>query len=227
QAVAFDAYGTLIDFNEGDFIATMGQICEQQGLVADASDIWQRFLRSAINFHRRNHAGSPAHWRYSDAWPLHFADVFRSLRLDGDPMAASSYLREVLAEAPAYPEAYQVIDSLSQSHRIALLSNADDDFLFPCLERNRLRFETIVTSEQARALKPNPAIFHRLAAELDLRPSSILYVGDSPVPDVLGGCQAGFKVAWVNRSGLRRPRNVPEPHLRLGSLTELVSLLHG
>ncbi len=36
KAVVFDAYGTVIDFTEPDFIATMAEICADQSLDADA-----------------------------------------------------------------------------------------------------------------------------------------------------------------------------------------------
>ena len=108
---------------------------------------------------------------------------------------------------------------------MALLSNADDDFLTECLARNGLQFDTVVTSERAKAIKPNPAIFRYLARELDVPITNIIYVGDNPVPDVLGPVRAGMKCAWVNRNGMRKPRNIPQPDVRVRSLEELVGLL--
>jgi FMN phosphatase YigB (HAD superfamily) len=56
-------------------------------------------------------------------------------------------------------------------------------------------------------------------------PAHVLYVGDNPIPDVLGPVRAGMKCAWVNRNGMRKPRNVPHPNVRVRSLEELVSVL--
>ncbi len=50
-------------------------------------------------------------------------------------------------------------------------------------------------------------------------------MGDNPVPDVLGPVRAGMKCAWVNRNGLRRPRKVPPPDIRVRSLSELLPIL--
>jgi putative hydrolase of the HAD superfamily len=105
------------------------------------------------------------------------------------------------------------------------MSNADDDFLDACLTKNGLSFETVVTSERAGAIKPNPAIFGYLAGVLEIPPQNILYAGDNPIPDVLGPLQSGMQAAWINRNGMRRPRRVPPPHYRLRSLAELVPLL--
>ena len=224
RAVAFDGYGTLFDFTEPDFIASMAEICDQQGLDADAADIWRRFLRASY-FMRAEHHHEPVYTRYDEAWAAQFQRVFKQMRLPGDAWSAASHLKAKLAGAPAFEEAHSVIDALRPHYRLALLSNADDDFLTACLKRNGLQFETVVTSEQAGAIKPDPAIFLHLTAVMDIPPGQILYAGDNPVPDVLGPKRAGMRAVWVNRNGLRRPRRVPAPDHRVRSLGELLPLL--
>ena len=224
KAVAFDAYGTIINFTEPDFIVTMAEICDQQGLDADAADLWRRFLSAAYLMRSENH-DDPVYKRYDQAWADQFARIFKRLRLAGDPWAAAKHLKSRLADAPAFDDAAPVIEALRQHYRLALLSNADDDFLTECLERNRLTFATVVTSEQAGAIKPNEEIFRYLGSRLELPLERILYVGDNPVPDVLGPVRAGMKCAWVNRNGLRRPRKVPPPDIRVRSLSELLPIL--
>lgn len=224
QAVAFDGYGTVINFTEPDFIVTMAEICAEQGLDADAAELWRRFLRAALYFRSENHH-EPAYRRYDEAWAIQFERVFKQLRLRADQWAAARYFKRKLAEAPAFEEAVPVVEALRPRYRLALLSNADDDFLTECLQRNGLHFDTVVTSEQAGAIKPDPAIFRHLAHRMSLPAEVILYAGDNPVPDVLGPKRAGMPVAWVNRTGVRRPRKVPPPDIRVRSLTELLPRL--
>ena len=220
----FDAYGTVINFTEPDFIVTMAEICAAQGLEADAAELWRRFLRASYLMRSEHHA-HPVYKRYDQAWADQFEYVFKRMRLPGDAWAAARQFKAALAGASAFPDARPAIDALRPHYRLALLSNADDDFLKECLARNGLNFDTVVTSERAEAIKPNPAIFQYVARELDVPITNILYVGDNPVPDVLGPVRAGMKCAWVNRNGMRKPRNIPQPDARVRSLTELVSLL--
>ena len=224
EAVVFDAYGTIINFTEPDFLATMAEICDQQSLDCDAGDLWKRFLRAAYTMRSETHH-DPVYKRYDQAWADQFEYVFRRLGLDGDPSAASNHLKARLADAPAFEEASPVIEALRPHYRLALMSNADDDFLEACLEKNGIEFETVVTSEKAGAIKPNPAIFGYLAGVLELPAQRILYAGDNPIPDVLGPLQSGMQAAWINRNGMRRPRRVPPPHYRLRALVELLPLL--
>lgn len=221
RAVAFDGYGTIFDIGESDFIHAMAEICDQQGLQADASDMWRRFLKASLAFRSENHH-EPVYRRYDEAWALQFDRVFRQLGLKGDPWSASMHIKARLAGASAFEEAHQVVDALRPHYRLALLSNADDDFLHEALARNGLEFETIVTSEQAGAIKPQPEIFKHLSKAMGLPAGRILYAGDNAVPDVLGPVRAGMKAAWINRAGTRRPRRVPPPHFRVRTLSELL-----
>jgi len=224
EVVAFDGYGTVIDFTEPDFIVTMAEICAAQGLEADAAEMWRRFLRASYLMRSEHHA-DPVYKRYDRAWADQFEYVFKRMRLAGDPWAAAMQFKAALAGAPAFADAQPAIDALRPHYRLALLSNADDDFLTECLARNELHFETVVTSEQAEAIKPNPAIFQFLARKLDVEPGNVLYAGDNPIPDVIGPHRAGMMSAWVNRAGMRKPRNVPQPDVRVRSLEGLVGVL--
>jgi 2-haloalkanoic acid dehalogenase type II len=202
----------------------MAEICAAQGLEADAAELWRRFLRASYLM-RSEHHNDPVYKRYDQAWADQFEYVFKRLRLKGDHWAAARQFKAALAGASAFPDAGPAIDALRPHYRLALLSNADDDFLRECLARNNLHFDTIATSEQAKAIKPNPAIFEYLSRKLGVAPGNVLYVGDNPIPDVLGPVRAGMKCAWVNRNGMRKPRNVPHPDVRVRSLEELLPLL--
>jgi 2-haloacid dehalogenase len=222
--VAFDGYGTIFNFLEPDFLVTMAEIAGQQGLDADADEMWKRFLAASKKLRVEHHV-DPVYTRYHDAWRLQFEIVFRQMKLGGDARAAADHFWQRLAGAALFDEVPPVIEELSSRYKIALLSNADDDFLTKALQRNNLSFDVIVTSESAGAIKPNRAIFDKLASELRTPPEQILYAGDNAIPDVLGPIRAGMLAAWVNREGYRKPRNVPQPHVRVKSLTELADVL--
>jgi 2-haloalkanoic acid dehalogenase type II len=136
---------------------------------------------------------------YREEWPEHFALCFEELGVSGDPQLAHTRLVEMLSRAAAFSESLEVVEALRPRLPIALLSNADDDFLGPCLEFNGLEFPVVVSSEAARAYKPHEAIFQTMAGALSMPPERILYVGDSPLADVTGAKHAGLRAAWVNR----------------------------
>jgi len=202
----------------------MAEICADQRLDADAAEVWRRFLRAAYLQRAETH-DEPVYHTYQEAWTNQFERVFKLLKLQGDPRAAALHLKKRLAEARAFDDALPAIQALEAHCPIAVLSNADNDFLHACLDRNGLRFRTVISSEDAGAIKPHPNIFRFFARRISVDPQNILYVGDNPIPDILGPSRVGMKVAWVNRNGIRKPRNVPFPDIRVKSLTELVRIL--
>lgn len=54
----------------------------------------------------------------------------------------------------------------------------------------------IVISEEVGVMKPHPKIFDHSTQLVGVERSEILYVGDSLTSDVIGGKEAGWKVAW-------------------------------
>jgi 2-haloacid dehalogenase len=118
-----------------------------------------------------------------------------------------------------------VLAALKSRFRAGILSNADDDFLTGCLQKNGLEFETIVTSEGAGAYKPHEDIFRAFAEAVEAAMDEVLYVGDSQYADVLGAKSAGMSVAWVNRHGASLREGLPSPDYEIASLNDLSSLL--
>jgi 2-haloacid dehalogenase len=226
SAVAFDGYGTLIEFTVPHFLTVMKELVRLHGVDADPEALWDRFVEAAKAARGENHH-EPVYRRYEDAWALQFERAARDLGFQGDGRLAAAHLKRELSQADVFAEVPEVLAALRGRYRLAVLSNADNDFLLACLARNGLEFETVVTSEMAGAIKPDTAIFAYLADELRLPREQILYVGDWPMPDVVGARRAGMPVAWLNRYGHTLPPEMPAPDLEVASLTELLPILVG
>lgn len=84
-------------------------------------------------------------------------------------------------------------------------------------------FRAAISAREFGVGKPDPRIFHAAAGAVELEPEDILHVGDDATLDALGALNAGMQAAWVNRSDHLWPHE-QEPHVTLGSLTELCEL---
>jgi 2-haloalkanoic acid dehalogenase type II len=272
EAVAFDCYGTLIDFGDDAYARAYETICREQGLPLTGEvfyekwmEIWRRLVSNgrlaattdavpgpnspgplsqtvAIPSHPQHHARSrtrpldgpvPEFRTYREEWTEHFALCFEELGVQGDAPAGHEHLRRMLADAPAFAEARRTVETLGRRLPIALMSNADDDFLFPALARNALTFPVMVSSEEARAYKPHRTIFELLSERMGVAPQNILYVGDSMLADVTGSKHAGMHAAWVNRGANERgasdwaatKRDLARPDYEVKSLDGLIEAL--
>ena len=66
---------------------------------------------------------------------------------------------------------------------------------------------TMVISQAVGLQKPDPRIFRIALDRLGVEPSETTMVGDSYSSDVVGARSAGITPVWLNRRGLRPPRN--------------------
>jgi 2-haloalkanoic acid dehalogenase type II len=272
EAVAFDCYGTLVNFGDEAYAQAYGTICHEQGLPLTGEvfyekwmEIWRRLVNDGrlaattdavpgpnspgplsetvvIPPHPQHHAGRrerpidgpvPPFRTYREEWTEHFALCFEELGVQGDAAAGHEHLRSMLAEAPAFAEARRTVEVIGRHLPVALMSNADDDFLFPALTRNALTFPVVLSSEEAQAYKPHRSIFELLSERLGVAPEKILYVGDSLLADVTGSKNAGMQAAWVNRGTDMKGasdwastrRNLTAPDHEVASLDGLIETL--
>lgn len=149
------------------------------------------------------HATEEAWWQSLVAQVLH--------RLSADHPA----LRELLPNAPRrrfdaffdqlwdhyrnpsawmlYPDTPGFLEAASRLDRMLVVSNFDDR-LRPILEGLAIAhyFEEILTSADAKARKPDPALFHRAFEALGCTPSACVHCGDSLKADLVGANSVGI-----------------------------------
>ena len=243
RAVAFDGYGTLFNFVNRDFHFAVTTILAEQGIETDIDAFFQTWVSSyskagvwadaRVGDERPdpNHVlnGPLPDWHSTrEIWRRQFNVAFEHYGLTGDGAAAADYLRAQLSHVDAYPDAHDTIEELARrGYLMALLSNADEDFLQSALSRARLRFSIIQSSESIRAYKPHRAIFAALCARASCEPNEVLYVGDSANADVSGAQNAGLRTAWVRRDERPYPERSAPPDLTIDQLAELLPMLPG
>jgi phosphoglycolate phosphatase-like HAD superfamily hydrolase len=86
-------------------------------------------------------------------------------------------------------------------------------------------FERTVAARHVGALKPDPAIFHKVIEGTDLQAEEVVYVGDDPHLDVAGARGAGMQAIWIDRQGVQWPAEIAPPAHTIRSLTELAEVL--
>ena len=244
KTIAFDGYGTLFNFANRDFHVAVSTILAEQQIETDLDAFFETWVASygkaavwaetrAANDGKPNadlelNGPLPAWFSTREIWRRQFGVAFDHYGLQGDGDAAADHLRHVLSHVDPYPDAHDTIEALAQQgYLLALLSNADEDFLQSALSRARLRFSIIQSSESLRAYKPHRAIFNALCARASCEPHEVLYVGDSANADVGGAQNAGMRTAWVRRDERPLPERLRPPDIVIDQLAELVPILCG
>lgn len=235
--IAFDVYGTLVCNDYAAWDETIAELVREHDLRVEPRILHREWNARESNFRRtRTNMGdperSPPFRTYFEAWRDAFAATFAALGLSADTSAFACRCVERMAEMPPFPDAAPALEALASAAPLAVLSNADDPFL-DVLGRCGWRFDAVVSSESARAYKPDPRAFAALVRETGVAPERILYVGDSPYDDVHGAKLAGMQAVLVRReqTTMRTPppegEALLEPDAVVESLTELPAIVAG
>ena len=225
-AVIFDMYETLVRNSAALWVQTFDQICQEQGIPLTGQELWDRWKRLELQFRNDRHEPPYPFKSYEQAWRECFERVFQELG-KGDAAAAARLSVRDQARRNVYPESAEVIASVRRADhlRLGLLSNADNDALYPLLRLHGLEFDAILCSEEARAYKPDARAFHRIVGILEVAPDECLYVGDSQYDDVMGAHEVGMKTAWVNRQDAPLDPGLPAPDYQVDNLTSLLGIV--
>lgn len=135
-----------------------------------------------------------------------FAELFGYLGVPPPAEAAAlgrEYLEIYLGRSYPLPGAEEVLAALQPLLPLGLLTNGFSDIQRPKIERLGWDnyFAWVVVAEEVGAFKPDVAIYRRVCEAAASPPEAILYVGDSPVEDVIAARKAGLRTVWVRRDG--------------------------
>ncbi len=223
--VIFDMYETLVQNQHHLWEVGFKGIIQEQSLDVSPQQLWQEWAPQEAEFRgSRIKPGEPFR-SYFEAWRDAFRHTFARLDVPGDAEAAAASFVSYISHRDPYPETVEALTALRSEWRIALLSNADDDYLLPNLEYLGLDFEAVLSSEQARVYKPLPELFRRMLQMLDVAPEESVYVGDQQFEDVQGAGSVGMHAIWVNRTGAPPDPDIPAPAFQVRNLLELPGLL--
>ena len=216
KLISFDVFGTLISVRDGSYAAFQAILNEAGGASVDVGAFWEHWEHRNIA-----HYWQP-YRRYRDICALSLQDTFAHFGLRGDPALIERYF-DAFAGFQLYPDVVPTLDDLARSHRLAIVSNIDDDLL----ARTRLPagIDLICTAERARGYKPDGTLFRYLIEHAGVGLPEILHAGQSQFTDMVGGKPLGLTVAWINRRGVVLDPSVPKPDVTLSDVASLLPLI--
>lgn len=123
--------------------------------------------------------------------------------------------------------ALDVIRHIKSKYQTALITNGRNEIQYGKIDHLGIRdaFDFIIVSEEAGCKKPDRRIFEAALNALALQPAQCIYVGDHPVNDIEGACQAGLSAIWIQVNQPWREELKAKPLHTIKSLNELLILL--
>ncbi|MFD5830935.1 HAD-IA family hydrolase [Lentzea sp. NPDC060358] len=193
QALSFDCYGTLIDWEAG-IAAVLSPWAEGLGL----SD--EELLLAYADEEAAVEAATP-----TALYPDVLAEAFRRTGAALGREVSDEWARRLggsVPDWPAFPDSADALARLASRYRLIILSNVHRAGFAGSNRQLRGDFAAIITAEDVGAYKPAENHFRALDAklgELGVERSGLLHVAQSLFHDHVPAKREGLPSVWINR----------------------------
>lgn len=216
QALTFDCYGTLIDWESG-LLAAIRPILQRHGSNLSDAEVL-RLYGELEPLEQKPYR------RYRDVLVNVMRTMGQRVGFAASAQEAES-LPESLKEWPAFPDSKAALARLGAKYKLAIISNTDDEFFAQSSRHLGTRFDEVVTAEQAKAYKPSLEPFRLALSRLGLDMNKVLHVGQSIHHDVIPAKSLGLATVLVVRRGFGATRAADsEPDVKVPDLKTLADL---
>lgn len=223
NTLTFDVFSTILD-PSASLVSAATRFIQTKGMETDVDDFSARWLaRQRIeqlqeSLTMTGHTGYIQASRRALVHTLHGEGV----EFTDDEIAE---VLELWWELNPFEDSVEALGRLGEHYRLAILSNGDVDLLAHLVsERICVKFDTVVSAQQAGAFKPHPAVYRTAARFLDSEPHRLMMASAHSI-DVMGARACGFRAAWVNRDALPFDETRYRPDIITDDLTGLASSL--
>lgn len=195
DALSFDCYGTLIDWEAG-IAAVLSPWAAELGLDKSDEDLLLAYADNEAQVEAEH-----GDWLYSRV----LAEAFRRTgqALDG-PVSDewADKLGGSVPDWPAFEDSTEALTKLAEDYQLIILSNVDRTSFKGSNDRLKVTFDRIITAEDVKAYKPAPQHFEELDValkDMGVPRERLLHVAQSLFHDHVPAKRHGLPSVWINR----------------------------
>ena len=214
--VTFGVYGTLIDQDSGVYDA-FAREAERDGFTIERDELIPLFLETQ----QQIQAGS--YELYAEVLRRTAVQIAKKLGWPLEPSRAG-FLPESVQRWLPFKETNAQLQKIKKKFNVGLISNIDDKLLGQTRRHIPTDFDLVVTAQQVRSYKPDPAHFTECERRIGGKRGWI-HVADSYYYDVEPCIKKKIPVIWVNRSKQQLESNQKKPDAEVANLREAAKLL--
>src|ERR1700739_3172507 len=214
--VTFDVYGTLIDWETGIYEA-FAKEAQRDGLEIDRATLIPMFHE----IEREIEGGS--YELYAEVLRSTALEIAKRLEWPLEP-SRSGFLPDSVQRWQPFKETNTQLQKLAKKYKLGLLSNIDDKLLGQTRRHIPTDFDLVVTAQQVRSYKPEPAHFTECARRMGGK-RGWGHVASSHYHDVVPRAKQRVPVIWVNRRKEVLDASQRKPTAEVPNLKEVAKML--
>lgn len=199
DALSFDCYGTLIDWEAG--IATvLSPWARDHDLDLSVEELLERYAVAEA----RQEALTPRAL-YPDILDAAMRSLGTALGIDVST-SESERLATSVPDWPAFPDSPAALARLATRYKLVILSNIDRASFAASNARLGVAFDAVITAQDVGSYKPSPRNFDVLldtVRAMGVANGRLLHVAQSLFHDHVPARRRGLPTVWIDRRGER------------------------
>jgi 2-haloacid dehalogenase len=217
QFVTFDCYGTLIDWENGVHTAFQKE-ADREGFTIKQDVLIPRF----IEIQHKIQSGS--YELYAEVLRRTAVQVAEELGWQLESSRAQ-FLPDSVPYWMPFRETNAQLERFAKKFELGILSNIDDKLLGATRRHFRSDFDLVVTAQQVRSYKPDPAHFKECARRIEKRKKNWVHIASGYLTDVEPCLKQKIPVIWVNRHGYELEPGQKKPTAEVKTFRDAAKLL--
>ena len=190
--VTTDCYGTLIDWEKG-ILESFHREAKRDGFSFEEEPFMNRFFEVQAEIIRGSYE------LYAEVLRRAAVKAAKEIGWELEPSRAQ-FLPDSVPQWAPFREANAAMDRLRKRYEVGIVSNIDDKLLGVSRRHLRTELDLVVTAQQVRSYKPDPAHFKECARRIGGK-KGWLHIASGYETDVAPALKMNVPVIWVNRSG--------------------------
>jgi 2-haloacid dehalogenase len=191
QWVTFDVYGTLIDWETG-ITEAFEKEAKRDGFTIDRDRLIPRFHE----IEREIEGGS--YELYAEVLRRTAVQIAKEFEWSLEP-SRSGFLPDSVPRWKPFKETNPQLKKIAAKFQTGLISNIDDKLLGMTRRHLPTDFDLVVTAQQVRSYKPDPAHFKEFERRIEKKKGWV-HIAASYYHDVEPCLKLKVPVIWVNRN---------------------------
>ncbi|MEM5299619.1 haloacid dehalogenase type II [Burkholderia sp. JPY481] len=225
DALTFDCYGTLIDWESGIFEA-LKPLLERARTPLTRDQVLEAHARHESS----QQIFTPAK-RYQELLSIVYKRMAEEWGLPHTHEECVAYGQSI-RNWPAFPDSAAALQYLKRHYKLIILSNIDNESFTYSNARLQVEFDAIITAEDVGSYKPSPRNFEYMLQKLDqrgIRKEKILHTAESLFHDHKPANEFGLASCWIYRrhsqpgfGATMDPGSQPNIDFRFNSMADFV-----
>ena len=197
RILAFDVFGTVVDWRSS-VIAEGEQLGKSKRLTVDwaaFADAWRSVYRPTLD---RVLSGDLPWTKLDDLHRMSLEEMLKRFKIEGLGEEEITHFNHVWHRLTPWPDSVPGLHRLKSRFTITTLSNGNVSLLTNMAKNAGLPWDCILSAENVRRYKPDPAVYRLVPELFDLKPEQIMMVA-AHEHDLQAAQKHGLRAAFVHR----------------------------